>query len=285
MRSFLESGSFVNLDIMAPNQFANVVFPTTTTVNSVVAVIEIILCLLLALGVVALVKNFTFQYTFFRISHVSSKHSKHEHGACFTPPIPIAVPKDFVMPPLQRLSSKTVQMNMGLKRLDKSNWLTIDSHYHLEHIIRASNLNQYKPSVLQCLPGSELACAEVLDRVSAFLAFRYPKDFSISNGKITNHLTREVYPLGEANKIPLETVARLAMEDFNILMKDDEGVYTLEASATLFPAGWKLKERIGDSIADLHTPVPKWKENIGANVNRSVILMYHILLNCVLMFI
>jgi hypothetical protein len=59
------------------------------------------------------------------------------------------------------------------------------------------------------------------------------------------------------------------MEDFNILLKNQEtGEYELKASATLFPAGWKLQERIGTSMANLHKPVPGWKEKLGGSVNR-----------------
>lgn len=52
-------------------------------------------------------------------------------------------------------------------------------------------------------------------------------------------------------------------------MKNQEtGEYELKASATLFPAGWKLQERIGTSMANLHRPVPGWKEKLGGSVNR-----------------
>lgn len=65
------------------------------------------------------------------------------------------------------------------------------------------------------------------------------------------------------------------MEDFNILLCDPESEdpeeWKLMASATLFPAGWKLQERIGCSMAVLHAPVPGWKEKLGKSVNRYVI--------------
>jgi len=59
------------------------------------------------------------------------------------------------------------------------------------------------------------------------------------------------------------------MEDFNILIKDlESGEYRLLASATLFPTGWCLQERIGTSMALLHAPVPGWKEKMSRSVNR-----------------
>lgn len=59
------------------------------------------------------------------------------------------------------------------------------------------------------------------------------------------------------------------MEDFNILVRsDDSGEYELLASATLFPAGWKLQERIGSPLSGLHGPVPNWAAKLICPVTR-----------------
>ncbi|CAG8958716.1 hypothetical protein HYFRA_00011559 [Hymenoscyphus fraxineus] len=184
--------------------------------------------------------------------------------------IPIQDTPPYVFPALTpKTAAKT---SMGLKRLEASNWLPIDSHYHPEHDIRTALLSTNHPNVVQCLPGSEAACQEVLDLVTDFLLSRYPKDFTVSTSSsgriIHNHLTNESFHIDNSPN-PLEIAARLAMEDFNILMKSEEtGDHHLMASATLFPAGWKLQERIGTSMANLHKPVPEWKKNLGGSVNR-----------------
>ncbi|KAI6714003.1 hypothetical protein JHW43_003433 [Diplocarpon mali] len=177
----------------------------------------------------------------------------------------------YQFPPLKEKTS--TRMAMGLKRLDESNWLTLDSAYLPEHSLRQQLLSTAKPNVVQCLPGSDAACMELLQTVTSFLSSRFPQHFAIisspSGPKIINHLTDEVYPIGPSCPNPLEVAAKLAMEDFNILVRHPEtGEYHLQASATLFPAGWKLQERIGTSMANLHQPVPGWKEKLGASVNR-----------------
>jgi hypothetical protein len=176
-------------------------------------------------------------------------------------------------------------MSMGLKRLEESNWLTIDTFYHTEHTLRANMLNFSRSNVLQCLPGTETACQEVLDLVTSFLSRRFPEHFTInhSTSVIFNHLAKESLTIGTLCPNPLEAAARLAMEDFNILVKDpDTGEYRLMASATLFPAGWQLQERIGTSMANLHSPVPGWQSKLGAAVNRylTFYMLMLILLTC-----
>ncbi|TVY53673.1 hypothetical protein LCER1_G004114 [Lachnellula cervina] len=173
----------------------------------------------------------------------------------------------YVFPPLQpKTSSRT---SMGLKRLEKSNWLTLDAHYTSEHQVRNYLLRTSHPNVIQCLPGSEAACHEVLSIAVDFLITRFPDHFTMEGKTITNHIANESFLVGPDCPNPLEVAARLAMEDFNVLMKNTEtGKYHLQASATLFPAGWKLQERIGTTMANLHGPVPGWKEKMGGAVRR-----------------
>jgi hypothetical protein len=192
------------------------------------------------------------------------------------PPIPAkeVTLKDtplYILPALQPKGSSPT--SMGLKRLESANWLTMDDNYSPEHTLRNSLLTTNYPQVVQCLEGSEEACHEVLELVTEFLSTRYPQQFTTSDTPlgpiIHNHLTNESFQIGSDCKTPLETASRLAMEDFNILIKNpDTGDHHLMASATLFPAGWKLEERIGFSIAKLHAPVPEWKKNLAGSVNR-----------------
>jgi hypothetical protein len=179
--------------------------------------------------------------------------------------------KPYQFPPLRERTS--TKMAMGLKRLDIDNWLTLDSHYLPEHDLRSELFKTKKANVIQCLEGSEEACYEVLEVVSSFMVTRFPQHFTLTHlsgePAVYNHLTDETFLVGRKCPNPLETAARLAMEDFNILMKNPvTGEYHLQASATLFPAGWKIQERIGYSMARLHGPVPQWKEKVGDHVNR-----------------
>ena len=56
-------------------------------------------------------------------------------------------------------------------------------------------------------------------------------------------MTNEIFYLNTEN--PLELATRLIQEDVNILFLGDKGEYYLVASATSFPVGWSVQERIG----------------------------------------
>jgi hypothetical protein len=189
--------------------------------------------------------------------------------------VPLQETRPYVLP---RLPPKgPAPTSMGLRRLETVNWLTMDDNYIPEHLIRKSFLATRHPQVVQCLAGSREACHEVLALVVDFLTARYPQHFTLSHTSsgpvIHNHLTNESFQIGDDCKNPLEIASQLAMEDFNVLIKDSEtGDHHLMASVTLFPAGWKLKERIGFSMAKLHAPVPEWKKNLSGSVGRYVFL-------------
>ncbi|KAI9766685.1 MAG: hypothetical protein M1840_006329 [Geoglossum simile] len=166
---------------------------------------------------------------------------------------------------LQRLfKAGEYHLTMGLRKLDKKNWLTIDDNYHQ---LKAELLTGSKSKVLQCLPGSESACLEVLEVVLDFLIEKWPdvfERFGTNNNFVRNNKTGEEFNLDE--DLPLEVAARLVAEDLNVLEESGEG-YILIASATCFPIGWSLEEKIGWPIDSLHKSVPGWKKEIGNSVS------------------
>ncbi|KAK2762113.1 hypothetical protein FQN54_001120 [Arachnomyces sp. PD_36] len=166
------------------------------------------------------------------------------------------------------------KITMGLRRADMKNWLTIDNKYMPEHRVRDQLLKEERKKVFQCLPESQEACKETLEVVTKFLCERYPQMFekirTFSGSAIHNKETGETFKLGSSKEEmePLEIAVRLAMEDINVLLPNDDGEYCLSASASLFPVGWAVHERIGWTIAQMHGPVPLWKEQVGHVVNK-----------------
>ncbi|KAF2120187.1 hypothetical protein BDV96DRAFT_674465 [Lophiotrema nucula] len=157
-------------------------------------------------------------------------------------------------------------MQMGLKKLDIDAWLTVDKNYRDQHGVRKKLLDRKKEEVLQVTDDGEEACIELMEEVVGFLVKKYPKYFQLverdGRTKVLNAIMEEEFCVQRPYEMhPLEVCARLANEDFNILFKSEfSGEHVLAASATLFPAGWRLRERIGTSVSLLHNPVPQWQD-------------------------
>jgi hypothetical protein len=168
---------------------------------------------------------------------------------------------------------------MGLQKLDISTWLVVDNRYITFHNVRTNLFNTRRSDIIQTTDAIKVeeACEELLGMVSTFLLEKYTTNFGTfreppdSNGKfmirsrIVNNNIFDLEPPFSMH--PLEICARLAMEDFNILIKDEAtGEHHLQASATLFPAGWRLTERIGWSASRLHGLVPQWRSKLSKPV-------------------
>ena len=125
-------------------------------------------------------------------------------------------------------------MKMDLHSFDQEKWLTVDNNYLLEHEVRSRLLKEKRTSVLGCSPKSEAACEEALQVILDNLLLNYPEVFRRSKNAsnvdcVENVLTAEKFEIQAPfeGMEPLEIAARLAMEDFNIILMNDDHVHAL----------------------------------------------------------
>ncbi|CAH0055603.1 unnamed protein product [Clonostachys solani] len=69
---------------------------------------------------------------------------------------------------------------------------------------------------------------------------------------------------------PLQVMGLLSTEDWFIMKTDEDGETTrLVAGANCFPAGWKLRERVGQSLWEIHAgKVPQYEEKLAKSMDR-----------------
>ena len=66
---------------------------------------------------------------------------------------------------------------------------------------------------------------------------------------------------------PLDAAGRTVQEDLCVLI-EHEGRYVLEAASLCFPSHWRLHDKLGRSLAAIHSPVPHYAEELEAKVDR-----------------
>jgi hypothetical protein len=108
---------------------------------------------------------------------------------------------------------------------------------------------------------------QILLHVLNFLFDKYPNLYTLTgtnqDGFVTNKLTNQTFDIKSFE--PLDLCSRLTNDDFNIVRKVD-GEYRLIASTTLLPAAWKLEDKIGSTILQLHAPVTLWEQKLSERV-------------------
>ena len=101
---------------------------------------------------------------------------------------------------------------------------------------------------------------------SSYLPERYPTMFQKTETGIDNLVTGESFniiqrPLPED---PMTTSARLIQDDLAIMVEKEDTHYYLLAGAILLPGFWRLEDKFGMRLAEIHTSgdVPQYKEKL-----------------------
>ncbi|KAH6644625.1 hypothetical protein C7974DRAFT_420086 [Boeremia exigua] len=169
---------------------------------------------------------------------------------------PVEVKQTTLAPSLNRRPSARYKSS-GLHKVGQKKWLTVGSTYKDMHAAREYLLVKKNIECIQVTRDGENACDELLQEVVKSLVSRYPESFSIKTVNrrkhVHNEITKEEWSLVRPFDChPLELCARLAMEDFNILTKGEfTQQYYLQASATLAPAGWRMRDFIGKPLSHM----------------------------------
>ncbi|KAI0434187.1 alpha-1,2-mannosyltransferase [Xylaria sp. FL1042] len=158
---------------------------------------------------------------------------------------------------------------MSLMKLEPDWWIELESTYKERIAQRKDLYAKHGPAVLQWLPGSELACKELMEMVVQFICARYPHYFMLSDDK----LWLENKILGVRSNIrekhPLLVILDHVPEDFAITLRDpDTGHYVFRAGIICSAIGWNLGTKIGLKLEEIHQPVPDYKEKMKFSMDR-----------------
>lgn len=179
-------------------------------------------------------------------------------------------------PPYAPFDKGVYRMSMGLQALKPEDWIEIGPDRAEQLAERRRLLDTRRQEVLAALPESEAACRELLDRLAAFLPARFPRLYARERALLYCRTTGERLAVEGGDSHPLDTIGRLVQEDFCLLQSDparDAGAYRLTAAVLCFPARWRLADKLGRPMLEIHAPVPGYAETLGRPVDRFLSLL------------
>jgi len=159
------------------------------------------------------------------------------------------------------------RMAMGLTTVPESQWFELDARYGDEMRQRRALLAERHDEVFGALPGSDTARAETLEAVVANLVQHHPHWFTRDDTRLHNHLTGETWTLTPPDCDPLELAGRLVQEDLCIIELTDDGP-CFTAAVLCFPSRWRLHDKLGRPLGDVHGPVPLYADRLARPVDR-----------------
>jgi hypothetical protein len=155
-------------------------------------------------------------------------------------------------------------------------WLELENTYEDRMKQRAQLLIDYGSAVLQALPGSELACKELMEMVLQFLCVRYPHYFSLNSSKTVFHNAILQTQTDLEKTQPLHVIFQNIPEDFAIMLRDERtGLYIFRAGIICSSLGWSLASKIGLPLHEIHAPIPDYKAKMQFSMDRYFYFHFH----------
>jgi dimethylamine monooxygenase subunit A len=156
-------------------------------------------------------------------------------------------------------------MAMGLVAVPETAWFEIDERYPPELAERARLLAERRAEVYGAEPDSDQARAETLAMLIEHLTRVHPGWFEHNATAIRNRLTGEHWDLASID--PLELAGRLVQEDLCLIETSPDGP-RLTAAMLCFPSRWRLHEKLGRPLAEVHGKVPFYGDRLARPVDR-----------------
>ncbi|KAJ0424821.1 hypothetical protein BJY00DRAFT_326030 [Aspergillus carlsbadensis] len=157
-------------------------------------------------------------------------------------------------------------ITMGLRNMKWDEWIELDNHYLRYHADKAQRINERGDKCCATAPEAWDAAIELLEELASYLPERYPAMFQKTPTGLTNLITNEAFnitqrPLPED---PMQTCARLVQDDLAIMIEKPDGEYYLLAGAILLAGFWRLSDKYGMRLSDIHYSgdVPGYKEKL-----------------------
>jgi len=142
---------------------------------------------------------------------------------------------------------------IGLKPLDPTRWIDVDDELAVYLAEKSRLFAERYNQVFAAEADTEAAQREVLERLVAHLPADHAETHAREGGSMRIVPTGELVWLDGTS--PLETAARLVQEDLVLMRRGDEG-WRLAAAALCFPSAWRLSDKFGRPMHEVHGPVP-----------------------------
>ncbi|KAM0283081.1 hypothetical protein ACHAQH_002684 [Verticillium albo-atrum] len=213
----------------------------------------------------------SFNYSGFRFADICALGDFPDYAKLSGVPLPsplLDFDVDRAPPRPYRPFRWSYHQTMSLSKMDKDFWIELESTYRARIAERKSLFATHGVDVLDRLPGSELACKELMEMVLQFLCARYPNKFAVEGGVVLRNGILDT-STDLAAMHPLEVLLDNVPEDFGIMIRDPEtGLYVLRAGIICSSVGWKLSEKMGLGLPGIHAVVPDYKEKMELSMDR-----------------
>ncbi|KAI0844301.1 hypothetical protein F5Y00DRAFT_256115 [Daldinia vernicosa] len=169
-------------------------------------------------------------------------------------------------------------VTMGIQKRVRSDWIRIDRGYLSRIQERLPLIREKAEFTIGTGEAVNPAIEELYEEIMIrYLPARFPTMFkTTTQGKmrgksVKNLATGTTYPLtteGLTHAQMLAYMGENVEEDFYFMCPDANGDYRLQGYIACFPGGFLSPARVGESVREIHKPVPGYERKLGLSVDR-----------------
>lgn len=166
-------------------------------------------------------------------------------------------------PILQRHLPEDMHVTRALPGIqpERGPWLRIDEAYGAQMARREALLQERLEDVVYLDPAALPAAQELLAKATQTLpALGFEVEESIVTCPDGRRLDVSAMP-------PLQALGRMFQNDFVIMEKRGDQ-HVLTGAVLCFPASWRLREKAGRPLSDIHIPVHEYTDELARRVQR-----------------
>lgn len=176
-------------------------------------------------------------------------------------------------------------ITMGLRNMNWDDWIgtcpsssvciyfthviiqkELDNHYLKFHADKAKRIVERGSKCSHTAPEAFDGAVELLEELCAYLPERYPSLYRRTSVGMNNLLTGESFNIIERPLLedPMQMAGRLVQDDLAIMFEKEDGQYYLLAGSILLAGFWKLEDKFGMPLSEIHTSgdVPGFKQKL-----------------------
>lgn len=140
-----------------------------------------------------------------------------------------------------------VRLRIGARPLDVAQWVSaVDEDWAPTIAMKRALIEDRPQEVVACMDGAQEACEEVAAGVLASIG---------------------ASPSMESGIDALVDAALHVADDLCVLLPDEQGVPRLMAAVLCAPNRWRLVEKMGGTMASIHSPVARYGDDVASPVN------------------
>lgn len=160
---------------------------------------------------------------------------------------------------------------MGLRKMNFEDWIELDNQFPKFHADKASRILERGDKCCGTAPEALDAAYELLEELVAYLSARYPSLYRRTAKGMDNLFTGETFDIVSRPLVedPMQMAARWVQDDLAIMIEGADGKYYLKAGATLLTGFWRLEDKFGMSLDQIHQhgEVPGYETKLKKGMN------------------